>query len=252
MIIASTSGTIRKKVFDGKIYDYQSEEVAAGLFTATSPVSELSVAVVDGYILTITGTYENGQDILITGSDGVSRDNVVKYASATKIELAERLNNVDDSTVTVAKNYYSIVFSSIPEGLYFFADHEALLINDTFVNIQVDVSAIKARYKNFNNDSLEIYNEEAIKSVLADFSFDATFYRIIDLNQVRELIILKILTFAVASDDKEGALKDYTDFKLIINNKLKLSEGKTIEDKEVVLDPDDDGSGGGITWGLRA
>jgi len=197
MILTKVGGTFRKINFDGIINDKDGKTVNSSLITVINP-SELSGTLASGYIINFTSLgseIKRGDSIKVKASDGIPRNNIVKAVGINVIEVEELINDNAGATILV-ENAASIITldSSIEEGIYFFSDAETLSIKEVFLNISISYAEMKIRYKGISSDyDIELASKVAIDGMLLDFSFDASFTSIIDIGQLKGLIILKMI-----------------------------------------------------------
>jgi len=228
-MFTKTQGTIKKNEFDGVIYDADGDTLTITTdFTVISPTTLSSCAVVSPLVIEVGAVHglEVGDSINITGSDGIARQNIVKAVGTTNIELEERIYPSTDTAVDIYINFYKITFTSnVDEGLYRFSDNVGLIIHDSFVDTTINYSNLHVRAlgvdKNVNMASL---NDEAKNSVIADFSFEPLFYTKVDMLQIRELLLLKMIWFISDADNKDRAKKDYTDYFNNVRNIIEVNQ----------------------------
>jgi len=251
MIISTKTGTIKKPLFDSTIYDTDGDSITT--FTVNTIADEVGTSL-DGYRVSFSSntSFVKGDSVLIKETDGILRQNVIEEVGDDVIKLQERLQSFDSGvTITVKPDFVSITLNMSEEGIYYFTDNEALIISTTYFNIQIPFGAVSNRYANLKQDSnMPLMNQEAKYSVFADFSFDPLFFRKLDMGQLRELVLLKML--AILEDElPEDFIKhqtNYDNFKQSVVNILAITEEGEI-DPNIIDDPESAYFTMNFTWG---
>ena len=231
MIIIKPTDTFRKIKFDGKVYDSSGNEVSGFASVAPSDLPGSNTSDPRGFILEVPGnTFIIGDTIIVTEDDKIERDNVVENVGKDGfIKMRDALENTDpQNNIEVRNKAHIVTATDIEEDIYTFSDNEALLVSKSFANVHISLSDLINRDKRIPH-SYDIIgqSQEAVKSVYADFSINPTFYKTVDLSQLRELVILKMLSFYEASLGDSTLVfyrNQYSNFKKKVFNLMNRDE----------------------------
>ena len=220
MILINKTGTIKKTKFDNVITKVDGTNLVLDTdFTVVSPYS-LTCTKLNNNVITITGvshSIESGDDVFITGSDGIKRKTFVKNVGLTTIELEDTIKPSNSTSITLDVDFYSITLSlsqNTQDEMYYFSDNEILIVSEHYLNIYVSYSSLHAFWGGLDrNNNMDKLNQEALKFVLGSFSSTPDFYKRLDSNQIRNAIILQMLV--MITDDltlRQDNIKNYNDF----------------------------------------
>ena len=215
--------------------DSNGVDVATSLYSVTDPRT-LSGTVEQAFEFSSTDDLEVGDSILIGSTTSPFVMNTIVSAGngryKTSLKIQENLN----TTIIIKENFSVFKTIALEEGLYKFNNHEALIVSVSFSNVRISFDGLKARYDELSSTvDIKAKNDEAIKSVLAEFSYKPDFFRYLDMNQIRELIVLKMIMWLTKGTDLyEDSKQDYIDHKTEISNIVKVKTGETIENPEVI------------------
>ena len=212
MIIVKQGGSFPIKNFDNKIYNADGDLLGVDIdYTYTAPAS-YSGTILDRFKLeTSTHTILKGSVVNIKGEDDITNDYMVMGVGATTIEVEPLMSLSVGSTATITQEEGSItLLSALEEGQYNLSTNEIIIVADTFANLYINKAKIRTRYKNLDDDiDIDLLNNEAKESVIADFSFDPYFYKTLDLGQLTELQKRKIQVILTSESDSTKAIDDY-------------------------------------------
>ena len=237
LITVQKGGEFSTHIFDGKIYDVDRNELDSGLFTYTSP--QTITAYVDArYIVRNVNTtlykIKKSDTLLITQSDGLEDDFVVKSLGLDKIKIDQPLRDLVDTEISVKTNKYTITLdSTIEEGMYYLSNNEVIIVADTFHNLQIPRGTIQHRYSSYSdNADLELTNTDAKESLIGDFSKQPHFYKVLDVGPLTELLKRKILSILELSenDRDENNIPLTKDYKELLQEVL-LDFNTTVDNK---------------------
>ena len=212
MILVHKTGTIKRYNFDGKIYKVDGTVLAAG-FAVTNPFTTADLSKISKDVVEYPGhNFKAGDSIGVIGADGIVRHTFVSNVGADKIELKDSIVPSRSVTVKLVVEEHTITFTSIDNGMYTFSDNEALIIADTFLSVFVSYSDLHNYWgATPRNLTIESLNVAARNSVLADMSKYPTFYKSIDLGQLKELILKKMTVILTADIDKRVTVQESYD-----------------------------------------
>lgn len=182
-----------KKDFDNKIFKYNGDALILDTDFKTVEVPDASGTSIHNIITTVEAhSFEAGDEVMILESDGIYRPNVIVNVGPTKIETVKPI--LKSGAVTVKFNGTKIELLTLENNIYTFSDNSTLIINDTYFNIKLDLSELRARVRNLMDYRADIDSliNAAKKSVLADFGSDLTAFRALDTGRLEELVIRKI------------------------------------------------------------
>ena len=212
MIIVKQEGSFSIKDFDNKIYNASGDLLVADTdYTYTAPAS-YSGTILDRFKLE-TGVHAivKGSVVNIKGEDDITNDYMVMGVGATTIEVEPLMSLSVGSIATVTQEEGPItLLSALEEGQYNLSTNEIIIVANTFANLYINKAKIRTRYKNLDDDlDIDLLNNEAKESVIADFSFDPYFYKTLDLGQLTELQKRKIQVILTSESESTKAIDDY-------------------------------------------
>ena len=155
----------------------------------------------------------------------------------------------EGTIVSVRQEESIITLTTLEEGQYYLSTNEIIIVANTFANLFINKAQIKTRYKNLDDAfDIELLNNEAKESVIADFSFNPYFYKTLDLGQLTELQKRKIQVLLTYEDDSTKAIDDYNKLLKNVTNYLNTIVDNT-PNKDVTKDDLLADSGISICWG---
>jgi len=243
MLIMTSSQSIKVGEVLGPLYDSSGNEVDTGLYTITNG-TEHTATVIDVFKFSCTDSFDEADNILIGAtSDTLAQNSIIEVGDNT-YRVAKSIKHDIHSTIIVKDNFVTFTTVNLPEGLYYFQNNVALVISRTFSNTRVTYTDVLARYDELKDtEDIEAKNNEAIKSVIADFSYKSDFFRSLDLLQIRELVMLKILTFVTKGTSAyEDAKDNYNEYKKDMISIIKVEADGTISNPDVIDDSTSDGT----------
>lgn len=240
MILSAKKGTIKRPSFDGILIDKTGATITNFI---VNPVADETGTTLDGYRVSMSSdtAYVVGDEVLIVEPDGIERQNVIEGVGIDVLQLQDRLTSFDSGVaITVKPNFVSIELNITEDGIYYFSDHEALIVSDTYFAIDVPYGIIADRFQTLPRDAnMPLKNKDAKEAIFAEFSFDPLFFRKLDMGQLTELVKLKILAILESTLPPEY-IKHQTNYDNFKNSMVNLIE-VTIEgelDPDVFEDPD--------------
>lgn len=240
--------TIYKPKFDGKIYKTNGTLLVLDTDFELETIPDKS-GTASGSVIDFSGShsFQQGDNVLVLESDGIARENIVVNVGTNKLELKKKI--LGEGSCTVSLQGYKITLKGIENGLYTFSDHSSIIVSETFVNIVIDFATLSVRYKNFANYKLDLdtLNRAALDSVIADFSNNLQFFRLVDTAQLNELLILKIGTFIETDADALRYTNAYNSFKKTVSMNLESDNGTTNGDEDF-----DNSTSLEYSWGARS
>lgn len=220
---------VQKRDWDEKIYKYNGTLLVKNTDFSIITVDDSTGNSINN-IISITSetphSFESGDNVIVIEADGIRRPNVIVNVGDTKIELEKPI--LKNGSVTIIFNGTKIQLINLESDLYTFSDGSSLIVNDTFMDIDIPMSELSVRYKNIMNYRLDLKNIliSAKKSVLADFSTQLDNFRAIDVGQLEELIIRKIGVFLESPEDGLRFTNSYKEYLKDVSLQLKSDEGK--------------------------
>lgn len=218
-----------KKGWDEKIYKYNGTLLVKDTdFSIIDMDDSNGVAVYN--IVTITDesphSFEAGDNVIVTEADGLKRPNVIVNVGINKLEFEKPI--LKTGNVIVSLNGIKVQLIDLSSDLYTFSDGSSLVVNDTFLDIEIPLSELTVRYKNISNYRNDLKNIliSAKKAVLSDFSKQLDSFRAIDIGQLEELVIRKIGVFLESPEDNLRFTNSYNHYLKEVNITIKSDEGK--------------------------
>jgi len=248
---------VSKSKFDDKIYKSTGELLVKDTDFEVLAVNTLNGSSIGNVITLSLGSltenpFKEGENVIITEPDGLFRGNVIVNVGTNKITLKRAV--LGQGAVTVKNADVNIQLIDLEEGVYTFSDHSGMIVSDTFINVFIPQSILLTRYmgklSGYNNDFTNL-NETAVLSVLAEYSYDLTFFQTIDLGQVTELVLRKIGQILENPEDNFKYTNEYKEYKKVVDNKAKSdngvsNHGTTNDTNNISI------STSGITWSWGA
>jgi len=247
MILTSELGTFKKVGFTGKITDCDGNLLVNGTdYNAVSPAPVNGVLFSNNIaeFTSIPNSLGVGDSVKITGQSGVPRNNYIKGIGANRIEFGEHIPENSGTDITIISEATLVtLLATMKEGIYYFSDAETLFVNSVFLAIKIPFAEMKANYHGLAADyDIELHSRTAVDSILADFSFDASFINVVGIGQLKGLMILKMVQKIEAGKGDSPVTKADTEYyKALgrIRNKIKVAKDKSLTNTEV-LDPNND------------
>jgi len=233
-LMNSTDSLKINKVFL-PLYDSDGKEVQVNLYTET--VGQVFEGIVKApFEFESNDSFELADNILIGYDNTTFYPNVITNVGDNVYRVAKKIEQGINEDINIKQNFSIFNTIALPEGLYYFANNEALIISKVFSNLRISFTELNARFDELaKNIDLEAKNDEAIKSVIADFSYKPDFFRYLDLNQIRELVILKMLLWLTfGTDNYEDSSNNYNNYKKDMINVIKIQVEGNIENPEVI------------------
>ena len=228
------------------LYDKDGNEVVVGV-TITNPIDIVGV-VTSPFEFTSASDLDVGDNIEVQSETGVYYPNTVISVGDT-YRVSKKLESRVSDSVGIKLDYQVLTITALPEGLYTFSNNEILLIADRFINIRISFAELNARFDELSKTvDLEVKNNEAIKSVLADFSYLSNLFSYLDMNTIRELIILKMIMWLSAGTDRyEEDKNNYMYYKKNVELSISVNSTDGSMDNSEQTDHSD-----GFGWNVRA
>jgi len=220
MILINKIGTFKKSKFDDIIKNASGENLTKGThFTVIAPYS-VACTKLNSNVVTITGashTIEKGDDVFVTGSDGIKRKTFVKDIGETTIQLEDNITPSNSTSITLEVDFYTITLNlstNTVDELYYFSDNEILIVSEHYLNLYISYSSLYSYWSGLSrNINMVKLNQEALKFVLGSFSSSPDFYKKLDSNNIRNAVILQMLVMVISDlSARQDAIKNYEDY----------------------------------------
>jgi hypothetical protein len=236
MWLAKKGDTLKINQFEGRLYNVDGTVVDPLLYTVVQTPPVLAT-VVSAFSFSCLDAFDKADNILI-GEDTQLPNTIINVGDT--YQVAKKIFEPIGTDLFITRDYVELTVN-MEDGLYYIGNNEALIISNIFSNIRISFTELNSRYDSLTeNVDIEAKNNEAVKSVIADFSFIPNFFRILDLNQIRELVILKMLVFlTVGTEEHDQALIDYKEYKDNVINWIQVNTDNSIDNPEVVGDGGD-------------
>lgn len=147
---------------------------------------------------TVDLDYQAGDEIELN-IDGFIFKNIISQINPTdfKIKLKEELP-FDAVSVQVKRDYYFYnIHNDCPNGFYRFKNYETILIKDEFQAVKINYSELIFANKRLMGiiypGDLPHLNSGALSAIYAEFSYLGDPWNILDLGQMKQLMLRKIL-----------------------------------------------------------
>lgn len=236
-------------VFPGATFDYEHnypllDEDGAALstdyYSVTSPTFTAATKS-DRFMFTLTDItgYESGDQITVK-QDGFETNNVI--AQIDKAGKRIRLETPvfeSSSTFLVAKGKYSyLIKNNCPEAFYRFKNGESILVRSAIQTMTIDYASVITRDLSLTTQltpgTFKNTNKEALNAVYADLCYLPKVWNVIDVGQLRELIVLKILELAERSknDATKHALA-YEAFRVRVVSMFMLDDSSSVPTSDI-------------------
>jgi hypothetical protein len=157
-----------------------------------------------------------------------------------KIKLSKVVSSLS-TTVTIKKDYHLYTISSTcPEGYYRFKNNELVIIKNCYLNLYIDYNTLKTLNKSMSGlldeSDLVSVNREGLNQIYADLCYIPDFYRLLDSEQLRQLLAKKILAIVESANysDKIQFKTEYDNYLKIMVTNFKIDKDNKVDVEEQI------------------
>jgi len=218
MFLCHGNDKIKVKYFNGVILDIRGNVVTAYSVIVPNEINGCQLVLttsnssIRDTIKIVNHGLDIGDSISLIDNSGLEFRTYVTEVGTDVIKIEDKIiKNKFGNTFTLKKDFYTITFNNIPNGFYKFNTNEAIIVSDNYINLYVTYSELNTYQSAIPQSTvMEKLNIVARDSVIADFSMATDFYKYVDVAQIKELIIRKMLVLiAVDINNRKFYQDDY-------------------------------------------